>query len=67
LSAARISSAKEQIRIYYENIPSLGKCEPERENKLEGVVKGEPVYSIDSTLKYSQECEYDPVLEIHVS
>ena len=43
-------------------LPSLGKCHPEDEHKLEDVVEGEPVDSVDGRLKDSQEGVGDPVL-----
>jgi len=49
------------------NIPSNWKCEPQYEKELEGVVKWEPVHGTDSTLKYGQEGENDPILEINLS
>jgi len=39
----------------------LGECEPQNKSELECVVKWEPVNSADSTLKYGQECENDPI------
>lgn len=43
-------------------LPSLGKCHPKDEHKLEDVVEGEPVDSVDSRLNDSQEGVGDPVL-----
>lgn len=40
---------------------SLGKSKPEDSNEFEGEIEGEPVNSIDGTLKYSEEREYNPV------
>ena len=43
-------------------LPSLGKCHPEDEHKLEDVVEGEPVYGVDGRLNDGQEGVGDPVL-----
>lgn len=43
-------------------LPSLGKCHPEDEHKLEDVVEGEPVDSVDGRLNDGQEGIGDPVL-----
>jgi hypothetical protein len=44
-------------------IPSLGKCHPEDEHKLEDVVEGEPVDGVDSRLNDGEEGVGDPVLQ----
>ena len=44
-------------------LPSLGKCHPEDEHKLEDVVEGEPVDGVDGRLNDSQEGVGDPVLQ----
>ena len=44
------------------SLPSLGKCHPEDEHKLEDVVEGEPVDSVDGRLNDGQEGIGDPVL-----
>ena len=41
--------------------------EPQEENKLEGVVEWEPVYSADETLNDGQEAEDNPVLKRFIS
>ena len=43
-------------------LPSLGKGHPEDKHKLEDVVEGEPVDSVDGRLNNSQEGVGDPVL-----
>jgi len=39
----------------------LGKSHPEDQDELEGVVEGEPIHSVDGTLKDGQEGVDDPV------
>ena len=46
-------------------LPSLGKCHPEDEHKLEDVVEGEPVDGVDGRLNDGQEGVGDPVLVAH--
>lgn len=41
----------------------LRESHPQDENELEGVVEGEPVDSVDSTLEHRQECVDDPVCQ----
>lgn len=44
------------------DLPGLGKGHPQDENKLEGVVEGEPVNSVHCALEYCQEGVDNPVL-----
>jgi len=46
----------------FENLPGGWKCEPENEGKFEGIVKWEPVNSVDSTFKYCQKGKHHPIL-----
>jgi len=39
------------------------KSKPEHEEKLEGVVEGEPIDSINSAFKHREKCEHDPIRE----
>lgn len=44
------------------NLPSERKCEPENEDKLEGIVEWEPVNGGYKTLENGEEGKYNPVL-----
>lgn len=48
-------------------LPGDWECEPQNEEKLEGVVERKPVYNSENALKYSQESENNPVLYIYIS
>jgi len=45
-----------------EHLPEGGQREPEKEDKLEGKVKGEPVDNVHEVLEHGEERIDDPVL-----
>ena len=49
------------------DLPSDWECEPEDEDELECVVKGEPVHGADGALKDGQEGEDHPILQTLIS
>jgi hypothetical protein len=47
-------------------LPECGQTQPQKEDKLEGEVKGEPVDNVHQRLNDGEEGKDDPVLEILV-
>lgn len=49
------------------NLPEGREREPQKENKLEGIVEGEPVNNADKALKNGEERENNPVLNAQLA
>lgn len=49
------------------DLPEDGERQPQKENKLEDKVEGEPINNVDEALHDSEEGENDPVLCARVS